>query len=87
MFARIKSWVTWSWTYLWALWFLLVIALVYILRGPLKISESLESGLCVCVPTDENYIFSISLSEQFDTKVLRGIDGHVQFGVGHYINI
>ena len=44
MLGRLKSWVTWSWTYLWALWFLLVIALVYILRGPLKITESLESG-------------------------------------------
>uniref|UniRef100_A0A914UR84 Protein ST7 homolog n=1 Tax=Plectus sambesii TaxID=2011161 RepID=A0A914UR84_9BILA len=44
MLGRLKSWVTWSWTYLWALWFLLVIALIYILRGPLKISESLESA-------------------------------------------
>ncbi len=44
MIGRLKSWVTWSWTYLWALWFLLVVALIYILRGPLKITESLESG-------------------------------------------
>lgn len=44
MFGKLKSWVTWSWTYLWALWFLLVIALIYILRGPLKISETLESA-------------------------------------------
>ncbi|VDN32075.1 unnamed protein product [Gongylonema pulchrum] len=33
MINRLRSWVTWSWTYLWALWFLLVIALVYILRA------------------------------------------------------
>uniref|UniRef100_A0A1I7XF71 Protein ST7 homolog n=1 Tax=Heterorhabditis bacteriophora TaxID=37862 RepID=A0A1I7XF71_HETBA len=44
VFNRIKGWVTWSWTYLWALWFLLVIILVYILRGPLKITESFENG-------------------------------------------
>uniref|UniRef100_A0A915PNJ3 Protein ST7 homolog n=1 Tax=Setaria digitata TaxID=48799 RepID=A0A915PNJ3_9BILA len=44
MITRLRSWVTWSWTYLWALWFLLVIALVYILRGPLHITESLESA-------------------------------------------
>uniref|UniRef100_A0A914ZJJ5 Protein ST7 homolog n=2 Tax=Ascarididae TaxID=6250 RepID=A0A914ZJJ5_PARUN len=44
MISRLKSWITWSWTYLWALWFLLVIALVYILRGPLRITESLESA-------------------------------------------
>ena len=34
-----------------------------------------------------NSIYSISLSEQFDAQILRGIDGNVQFGVGHYINI
>ncbi|KAK6109527.1 ST7 family protein [Brugia pahangi] len=44
MITRLRSWVTWSWTYLWALWFLLVIALVYILRGPLHITEFLESA-------------------------------------------
>ncbi|VDP11005.1 unnamed protein product [Soboliphyme baturini] len=44
MFSRLKSWITWSWTYLWAVWFLLVIALVYILRVPLKISDSLENA-------------------------------------------
>ncbi|VDM43274.1 unnamed protein product [Toxocara canis] len=44
MISRLKSWITWSWTYLWALWFLLVIALIYILRGPLRITESLESA-------------------------------------------
>ncbi|EFO16727.1 hypothetical protein LOAG_11776 [Loa loa] len=44
MITRLRSWVTWSWTYLWALWFLLVIALIYILRGPLHITESLESA-------------------------------------------
>lgn len=42
---RLKSWLTWSWTYLWALWFILVLVLVYILRGPLKISESFENGM------------------------------------------
>uniref|UniRef100_A0A915KDN4 Protein ST7 homolog n=1 Tax=Romanomermis culicivorax TaxID=13658 RepID=A0A915KDN4_ROMCU len=44
MLGRLKSWITWSWTYLWALWFLLVVALIYILRGPLKIGESLENA-------------------------------------------
>ncbi|VDM64422.1 unnamed protein product, partial [Angiostrongylus costaricensis] len=42
--ARVKSWLTWSWTYLWALWFLLVVLLIYILRGPLKITESIENA-------------------------------------------
>ncbi|XP_021362632.1 suppressor of tumorigenicity 7 protein homolog isoform X2 [Mizuhopecten yessoensis] len=37
---KVKSWIHWSWTYLWAVWFMLVIFVVYILRGPLKLSEN-----------------------------------------------
>lgn len=44
MFAKIKIWIAWLWTYLWALWFLLVVFVVYILRGPLRIGENITSG-------------------------------------------
>ena len=33
-----------SWTFLWLLWIGLVAVLLFALRGPLKITESLESG-------------------------------------------
>ena len=36
----IKEWIAWSWTYLLALWFLLVVFVVYILRGPLRLGEN-----------------------------------------------
>ncbi|XP_013779198.1 suppressor of tumorigenicity 7 protein homolog isoform X2 [Limulus polyphemus] len=39
--SAIKSWISWSWTYLWILWFTLVIFLIYVLRGPLRISENI----------------------------------------------
>ncbi|PAV56277.1 hypothetical protein WR25_15705 [Diploscapter pachys] len=39
---RLKALVAFSWTYLWALWFILVVVLIYALRGPLKISEQFE---------------------------------------------
>ncbi|XP_071439144.1 protein ST7 homolog [Hetaerina americana] len=38
---KTKSWIVWSWTYLWAFWFLLVVFVLYYLRGPLKISENI----------------------------------------------
>ncbi|XP_066995053.1 protein ST7 homolog isoform X5 [Anabrus simplex] len=38
---KIKCWIVWSWTYLWAFWFLLVVFVIYYLRGPLKISENI----------------------------------------------
>jgi len=49
MFDKIKIWIAWLWTYLWALWFLLVIFVVYILRGPLRIGENFTSGLLALV--------------------------------------
>ncbi|XP_064604173.1 LOW QUALITY PROTEIN: suppressor of tumorigenicity 7 protein homolog [Liolophura sinensis] len=39
-FDKVKTWIAWSWTYLWAVWFALVIFVVYVLRGPLKLSEN-----------------------------------------------
>lgn len=43
-FNRVKSVLLYSWTYLWLFWFLLIIVLIYVLRGPLKITESFENG-------------------------------------------
>lgn len=43
-FDKFKSWIAWSWTYLWALWFALVVFVIYILRGPLKLSENITHG-------------------------------------------
>lgn len=44
MFDGFKLWIAWLWTYLWALWFLLVLFVVFILRGPLRIGENVSSG-------------------------------------------
>ncbi|XP_059834273.1 suppressor of tumorigenicity 7 protein homolog isoform X3 [Mobula hypostoma] len=40
---QLKSCIVWSWTYLWTLWFFLMLFLVYILRVPLKISDNLST--------------------------------------------
>merc|ERR1712021_72405 len=37
---KLKEFIVWSWTYLWAFWFLLVVFVLYYLRGPLKIAEN-----------------------------------------------
>ncbi len=44
IFDKIKAWIAWSWTYLWAVWFILVVFVVYVLRGPLKLGENISSG-------------------------------------------
>ncbi|KAF7246546.1 hypothetical protein EYD10_07292 [Varanus komodoensis] len=41
---QLKSCIVWSWTYLWTLWFFIMLFLVYILRVPLKISDNLTTG-------------------------------------------
>ncbi|XP_058860545.1 suppressor of tumorigenicity 7 protein homolog isoform X1 [Acipenser ruthenus] len=40
---KLKSWLSWSWTYLWLLWFIMLLFLMYILRTPLKLQESLTA--------------------------------------------
>lgn len=41
---QLKSCIVWSWTYLWTLWFFIMLFLVYILRVPLKINDNLTTG-------------------------------------------
>jgi hypothetical protein len=43
---KLKTIISISWTYLCILWFLLVIILIYVLKGPLKITENVSTGLC-----------------------------------------
>ncbi|XP_060695327.1 suppressor of tumorigenicity 7 protein homolog isoform X4 [Hemiscyllium ocellatum] len=43
LLEQLKSCVVWSWTYLWTLWFFLMLFLVYILRVPLKINDNLST--------------------------------------------
>ncbi|GAB1290577.1 Suppressor of tumorigenicity 7 protein [Apodemus speciosus] len=40
---QLKSCIVWSWTYLWTVWFFLVLFLVYILRVPLRINDNLST--------------------------------------------
>ncbi|CAF0940433.1 unnamed protein product [Brachionus calyciflorus] len=44
LFNRIKNCFTWAWTYLWILWFILVVILFYILKGPLKLTENVSTA-------------------------------------------
>ncbi|XP_072341353.1 suppressor of tumorigenicity 7 protein homolog isoform X3 [Scyliorhinus torazame] len=43
LLEQLKSCIVWSWTYLWTLWFFLMLFLVYILRVPLKINDNLST--------------------------------------------
>ncbi|XP_067855641.1 suppressor of tumorigenicity 7 protein homolog isoform X3 [Heptranchias perlo] len=43
LMEQLKSCIVWSWTYLWTLWFFLMLFLVYILRVPLKINDNLST--------------------------------------------
>ncbi|XP_072038764.1 suppressor of tumorigenicity 7 protein homolog isoform X1 [Amphiura filiformis] len=39
---KFKAAFNWIWTYLWVIWFVLVVFLVYVLRTPLKLSENMN---------------------------------------------
>uniref|UniRef100_A0A8C7DLW3 Suppression of tumorigenicity 7 like n=1 Tax=Oncorhynchus kisutch TaxID=8019 RepID=A0A8C7DLW3_ONCKI len=41
---KLKSWLSWSWTYICAVWFAMVLTMIYVLRSPLKLQDTLTSG-------------------------------------------
>uniref|UniRef100_A0A8C0Z3E4 Suppression of tumorigenicity 7 n=2 Tax=Canis lupus familiaris TaxID=9615 RepID=A0A8C0Z3E4_CANLF len=43
LLEQLKSCIVWSWTYLWTVWFFLVLFLVYVLRVPLRINDNWSS--------------------------------------------
>uniref|UniRef100_A0A9J8AGZ2 Suppression of tumorigenicity 7 like n=2 Tax=Cyprinus carpio TaxID=7962 RepID=A0A9J8AGZ2_CYPCA len=41
---KLKSWLYWSWTYICTLWFAMVLTMVYVLRSPLKLQETVNAA-------------------------------------------
>lgn len=41
---KLKSWLSWSWTYVCFIWFGMVLIMIYVLWSPLKLQETLTSG-------------------------------------------
>ncbi|KAJ8410423.1 hypothetical protein AAFF_G00204040 [Aldrovandia affinis] len=41
---KLKSWLSWSWTYIWVIWFAMVLVLIYVLRSPLKLQETISTA-------------------------------------------
>lgn len=70
---KLKSWLSWSWTYVCFLWFGMVLIMIYVLWSPLKLQETLTSGelrqmlASYCQPTgvqlQRKLWFDSSLSE------------------------
>uniref|UniRef100_A0A8B9H8A9 Suppression of tumorigenicity 7 like n=1 Tax=Astyanax mexicanus TaxID=7994 RepID=A0A8B9H8A9_ASTMX len=42
--TKLKSWLSWSWTYVCAVWFAMVLTMIYVLRSPLKLQESVTAA-------------------------------------------
>lgn len=55
----LKLWIVWSWSYLWAFWFILVVFIIYYLRGPLRLKQNITMGMY----TLEVIICSLNCSE------------------------
>lgn len=41
---KLKSWLSWSWTYVCFIWLGMVLIMIYVLWSPLKLQETLTSG-------------------------------------------
>lgn len=46
-FNKIKGWIAWSWAYLLFIWILLVVFMIYMLRGPLRLGETVTQGMFI----------------------------------------
>ena len=42
--SKIKQWISWSWKYLWGIWFLMIVGLLWTFRGPLRLRENINFG-------------------------------------------
>ncbi len=42
--SKVKQWLSWSWKYLWGIWFLMIVALIWTFRGPLRVRENISFG-------------------------------------------
>jgi hypothetical protein len=47
LWGQIKQWFCWSWSYLWGVWFLLVVFLLWFLRTPLRLQENISYSTMV----------------------------------------
>uniref|UniRef100_A0A667YGF7 Suppression of tumorigenicity 7 like n=1 Tax=Myripristis murdjan TaxID=586833 RepID=A0A667YGF7_9TELE len=87
---KLKSWLSWSWTYICFIWFGMVLIMIYVLWSPLKLQETLKS-LSLCITSFKAYsrLFQIfewwyfrkygtSFIEQVSVSHLRPLLGGVE---------
>ena len=43
--CKVKQWISWSWRYLWGIWFLMIVGLLWTFRGPLRLKENINFGM------------------------------------------
>uniref|UniRef100_A0A8C7NJ24 Suppression of tumorigenicity 7 like n=1 Tax=Oncorhynchus mykiss TaxID=8022 RepID=A0A8C7NJ24_ONCMY len=83
---KLKSWLSWSWTYICAVWFAMVLTMIYVLRSPLKLCVYWYIALCMTGPIPCLQIFEwwyfrkygTSFIEQVSVSHLRPLLGGVE---------
>uniref|UniRef100_A0A5S6QX28 Protein ST7 homolog n=1 Tax=Trichuris muris TaxID=70415 RepID=A0A5S6QX28_TRIMR len=77
MFYWLRSAISWSWTYLWIIWFSLVLALLYILRVPMMLQELiLQASVSLTDVKSHTYIVAGAVASVVSSVLLKYCSYH-----------
>ncbi|KRX15464.1 Suppressor of tumorigenicity 7 -like protein [Trichinella nelsoni] len=70
MFDQLKSWITWSWTYLWVLWFALVMAVFHLLHVPVKLHELIQQATVIVNDVSPKYYIIVAATSSLVSGII-----------------
>ncbi|OUC39714.1 ST7 protein [Trichinella nativa] len=70
MFDQLKSWITWSWTYLWVLWFALVMAVFHLLHVPVKLHELIQQATVIVNDVSPKYYILVAATSSLVSGII-----------------
>jgi len=68
--AKVQSWISWSWRYLCGIWFLLIMLLVWVLRGPLRLKDNLNLASAAMATLTPKFYIALTGSSSFISGVI-----------------
>merc|ERR1712159_90731 len=69
-FSKVQSWISWSWRYLCGIWFLLIMLLVWVLRGPLKLKDNLNLASATMATLTPKFYIALTVSSSFISGII-----------------
>lgn len=68
--SKVQSWISWSWRYLCGIWFLLIMLLVWVLRGPLRLKDNLNLASAAMSTLTPKFYIALTGSSSFISGII-----------------